>query len=95
MDDKVFENLYQVVRINTVINLEIEAPDAVTLVIVKTRSGSAYKIAALKFKSDTGVVEKKNFEMQPDGLIITAKKYTAAIPWGEVVELHTEPQKKY
>ena len=96
MDDKVFESLYQVVRINTVINLEIEAvPDAVTLVIVKTRSGSAYKIAALKFKSDTGVVEKKNFEMQPDGLIITAKKYTAAIPWGEVVELHTESQKKY
>ena len=42
MDDKVFESLYQVVRINTVINLEIEAvPDAVTLVIVKTRSGSA------------------------------------------------------
>ena len=96
MDDKVFESLYQVVRINTVINLEIEAvPDAVTLVIVKTRSGSAYKIAALKFKSDTGGVEKKNFEVQPDGLIITAKKYTAAIPWGEVVELHTEPQIKY
>lgn len=96
MDDKVFESLYQVVRINTVINLEIEAvPDAVTLVIVKTRSGSAYKIAALKFKNDTGCVEKKNFEVQPDGLIITAKKYTAAIPWGEVVELHTEPQKKY
>ena len=96
MDDKVFENLYQVVRINTIINLEIEAvPDVVTLVIVKTRSGNAYKIAALKFKSDTGGVEKKNFEVQPDGLIITAKKYTAAIPWGEVVELHTEPQKKY
>lgn len=96
MDDKVFESLYQVVRINTVINLEIEAvPDAVTLVIVKTRSGSAYKIAALQFKSDTGSVEKKIFEVQPDGLIITAKKYTAAIPWGEVVELHTEPQKKY
>ena len=96
MDDKVFESLYQVVKINTVINLEIEAvPDAVTLVIVKTRSGSAYKIAALKFKSDTGCVEKKKFEVQPDGLIITAKKYTAAIPWGEVVELHTEPQKKY
>lgn len=96
MDDKVFESLYLVVRINTVINLEIEAvPDEVTLVIVKTRSGSAYKIAALKFKSDTGCVEKKNFEVQPDGLIITAKKYTAAIPWGEVVELHTEPQKKY
>ena len=96
MDDKVFESLYQVVRINTVINLEIEAvPDAVTLVIVKTRSGSAYKIAAVKFKSDTGSCEKKNFEVQPDGLIITAKKYTAAIPWDEVVELHTEPQKKY
>lgn len=96
MDDKVFESLYLVVKINTVINLEIEAvPDAVTLVIVKTRSGSAYKIAALKFKSDTGCVEKKNFEVQPHGLIITAKKYTAAIPWGEVVELHTEPQKKY
>lgn len=96
MDDKVFESLYWVVRINTVINLEIEAvPDAVTLVIVKTRSGSAYKIAALRFKSDTGCVEKKIFEVQPDGLIITAKKYTAAIPWGEVVELHTEPQKKY
>lgn len=97
MDDKVFESLYQVVRINTVINLEIEAvPDAVTLVIVKTRSGSAYKIAAFKFKSDTGCCgEKKNFEVQPHGLIITAKKYTAAIPWGEVVELHTEPQKKY
>lgn len=96
MDDKVFESLYLVVKINAVINLEIEAvPDAVTLVIVKTRSGSAYKIAALKFKGDTGCVEKKNFEVQPDGLIITAKKYTAAIPWGEVVELHTEPQKKY
>lgn len=96
MDDKVFENLYQVVRINTIINLEIEAvPDVVTLVIVKTRSGSAYKIAALKFKSDTGYCEKKNFEVQPYGLIITTPKYTAAIPWSEVVELHTEPQKKY
>lgn len=96
MDDKVFENLYQVVRINTIINLEIEAvPDVVTLVIVKTRSGSAYKIAALKFKSDTGCREKKNFEVQPYGLIITTPKYTAAIPWSEVVELHTEPQKKY
>lgn len=96
MDDKVFENLYQVVRINTIINLEIEAvPDVVTLVIVKTRSGSAYKIAALKFKSDTGCCEKKNFEVQPYGLIITTPKYTAAIPWSEVVELHTEPQKKY
>ena len=96
MDEKVFESLYLTVRINTVINLEIEAvPDAVTLVIVKTRSGGAYKIAALKFKSDTGCCEKKNFEVQPDGLIITAKKYTVAIPWGEVVELHTEAQKKY
>lgn len=96
MDKNVFESLYQTVRINAVINLEIEAiPDAATLVIVKTRSGSAYKIAAVKFKSDTGCCEKKNFEVQPDGLIITAKKYTAAIPWGEVVELHTEPQKKY
>ena len=96
MDDKVFENLYQVVRINTIINLEIEAvPDVVTLVIVKTRSGSAYKIAALKFKSDTGCCEKKNFEVQSYGLIITTPKYTAAIPWSEVVELHTEPQKKY
>ena len=96
MDDKVFESLYQVVRINTVVNLEMEAvPDAVTLVIVKTRSGSAYKIAALKFKSDTGCCENKNFEVRPDGLIITTRKYTAAIPWREVVELHTEPQKKY
>lgn len=96
MDDKVFENLYQAVRINTLINLEIEAvPSVVTLVIVKTRSGSAYKIAALKFKSDTGCCEKKNFEVQPYGLIITTPKYTAAIPWSEVVELHTEPQKKY
>ena len=96
MDDKVFESLYLTVRINTVINLEIEAvPDAVTLVIVKTRSGSADKIAALKVKSDTVCCEKKNFEVQPDGLIITAKKYTAAIPWGEVVELHTEAPKKY
>lgn len=96
MDKNVFESLYQTVRINAVINLEIEAiPDAAALVIVKTRSGSAYKIAAVKFKSDTGCCEKKNFEVQPDGLIITAKKYTAAIPWGEVVELHTEPQKKY
>lgn len=96
MDDKVFENLYQAVRINTIINLEIEAvPTVVTLVIVKTRSGSAYKIAALKFKSDTGCCEKKNFEVQPHGLIITTPKYTAAIPWSEVVELHTEPQKKY
>lgn len=96
MDKNVFESLYQTVRINAVINLEIEAiPDAATLIIVKTRSGSAYKIAALKFKSGTGCCEKKNFEVQPDGLIITAKKYTAAIPWGEVVELHTEPQKKY
>lgn len=96
MDDKVFESLYLTVRINTVINLEIEAvPDAVTPVIVKTRSGSAYKIAALKFKSDTGCCENKNFEIHPDGLIITARKYTVAIPWGEVVELYTEPQKKY
>lgn len=96
MDDKVFESLYLTVRINTVINLEMEAiPDAVTLVIVKTRSGSAYKIAAVKFKSDTGCCEKKNFEVQPDGLIITAKKYMVAIPWGEVVELHTEALKKY
>lgn len=96
MDDKVFESLYQAVRIDTVINLEMEAvPDAVRLVIVKTRSGSAYKIAALKFKSDTGCCEKKNFEVRPDGLFITARKYTAAIPWGEVVELRTEPQKKY
>ena len=96
MDKNVFESLYHTVRINAVINLEIEAiPDAATLVIVKTRSGSAYKIAAVKFKSDTGCCEKKNFEVRPDGLIITAKKYTAAIPWGEVVELHTEPQKKY
>lgn len=96
MDKNVFESLYYTVRINAVINLEIEAiPDAVTLVIVKTRSGSAYKIAAVKFKSDTGGCEKKNFEIQPHGLIITTPKYTAAIPWSEVVELHTEPQKKY
>ena len=63
MDDKVFESLYQVVRINTVINLEIEAvPDAVTLVIVKTRSGSAYKIAALKYekRARSPIVEPKN-----------------------------------
>lgn len=94
MDDKVFEILYLDVRINAGISMEIEAVrDAVTLVIVKTRSGSAYKIAALKFKSDTGLCENKNFEVQPYGLIITTRQYTAAIPWSEVVELYTEQQK--
>ena len=94
MDNKVFESLYQDVCINAYINLEIEAvQDAVALVTVKTRSGSAYKIAVVKFNSDIGLCEKKNFELQPYGLIIRTRKYTAAIPWSEVVELYTEQRK--
>lgn len=94
MNDKVFESLYQDVSINACVNLEIEAvQNLVALAIVKTRSGGTYKIAALKFKSDIGFCEKKYFEVHPHGLIITTRKYTAAIPWSEVVELYTEQQK--
>lgn len=94
MDEKVFDDLFTDVNIYAGIDLETGGNTGANSIIVKTKSGSSYKIASVKNTPDGSVTTKKGFEVKYYGLLIYTN-FVATIPWSEIAELYTERQKKY
>lgn len=94
MDENVFNDLFTDVSIYASVDLETGGNIGANSIIVKTKSGSSYKIASVKNTHDGSVTTKKGFEAKYYGLLIYTN-FVAAIPWSEIAELCAERQKKY
>jgi len=95
MNKIVFEDLFAAVEINSVVSLEYRhTTDNAQAILVKTKHGDSYKIAVIRYKPDSGcTTTNKVFEAHAAGLVISTKKYAAAIPWDEIAALYTEAVK--
>lgn len=94
MDENVFGDLFTDVNLYAGVDLETGRNIGALSIIVKTKSGSSYKIASVKNTPDGGTTTKKSFEAKYYGLLIYTN-FVAAIPWSEIAELCTERQNKY
>lgn len=94
MNKIVFEDLFAVVQINTVVNLEYRHTTGnAQAILVKTKHGDSYKIAVIRYQPDSACTTGKCFEAHASGLVISTKQYSAAIPWDEIAALYTEAVK--
>mgnify|MGYP000232405863 CR=1 FL=1 len=94
MDEKVFDDLFKDVNMYAGVYLETGGNTGAINIIVKTKSGSSYKIASVKNTPGGGSTTKKSFEARYYGLLIYTN-IVATIPWSEIAELYTDRQKKY